>query len=87
MKQRYGVPTTGRGVSVDVAAVVFVPAAVLPDISVCRWLPAHRKSCWQRSGMLTDAPPQKWPGRLTRGRQPAVQPAFPVFFAALSRAS
>ena len=81
-----GVPTTGRGVSVDVAAVVFVPAAVLPDtvgLSLVTCTPEELLAAERDADGCTAA---EVAGRLTReGSPPAA--CFPVFFAALSRAS
>ncbi|BHI70949.1 hypothetical protein JNE17039_46100 (plasmid) [Escherichia coli] len=83
---RTGVPATGRGVSVDVAAAVFVPAAVLSDtvgLSLVTCTPEELLAAERDADGTTAA---EVDGRLTReGSPPAA--GFPVFFAALSRAS
>lgn len=81
-----GVSVTGRCTSVDVVAVVFVPAAVLPDtvgLSLVTCTPEEMLAAERDADGITAA---EVAGRLTReGSPPAAD--FPVFFAALSRAS
>lgn len=81
-----GIPATGRGTSADVAAVVFAPVGIPADtvglLLVTRTaeegLPTERDA---DGGTAAEVD-----GRLTRVGSPSAA-SFPVFFAALSRAS